>query len=82
MPPTGSLQGAYTGNTSQRSGVRLLVFPGAYPLHLSRSHTMSKSQHSNKETKKQPLLTPKEKKAAKQHKKHAGDAAPLIVKGS
>lgn len=42
----------------------------------------NKSQHSNKETKKQPLLTPKEKRAAKQRRKHAGDAAPLIVKGA
>jgi len=43
---------------------------------------MSKSQKSNKESKKQPVLTPKEKKAAKQLKKHAGDAAPIIVRGS
>jgi hypothetical protein len=43
----------------------------------------NKSQHSSKEPKKQALLTPKEKKAAKQSKKHAGDATPLIVnKGS
>jgi hypothetical protein len=41
---------------------------------------MSKLQRSNKEAKKQALLTPKEKKAAKQVKKHAGDAVPLIVK--
>jgi hypothetical protein len=43
---------------------------------------MSKTQQSNKEAKKQALQTPKEKKAAKQAKKHAGDAVPLIVKGS
>ena len=43
---------------------------------------MSKSQQSNREGKKQPLLTPKEKKAAKQAKKHAGDAVPLIIKNS
>lgn len=43
---------------------------------------MSKSQHSNKEAKKQPLLTPKEKKAAKQVKKHARDVIPLLGKGS
>lgn len=43
---------------------------------------MSKSQKSNKEMKKQALLTPKEKKAAKQVKKHAGDAIPLIAKGA
>lgn len=43
---------------------------------------MSKSQKSNKEVKKQPLLTPKEKKAAKQLKKHAGDAVPLLGKNA
>ncbi len=41
---------------------------------------MSKSQHSNKEAKKQATLSPKERKAAKQVRKHAGDAVPLIVK--
>lgn len=39
---------------------------------------MSKSRQSNKEPKKQPLTTVKEKRAAKQLKKHAHDAAPLI----
>jgi hypothetical protein len=43
---------------------------------------MSKSQKSNKEAKKKALLSPKEKKAAKQVKKHAGDVVPLVVKGS
>jgi hypothetical protein len=43
---------------------------------------MSKSQRSNREAKKQAILTPKEKKAAKKAKKHAGDAVPLIVKRS
>lgn len=43
---------------------------------------MAKAQKSNKETKKQPLLTPKEKKAAKQAKKHSGGATPMVVKGS
>jgi hypothetical protein len=41
---------------------------------------MSKSQHSNKNSKKPALHSPKERKAAKQMKKHAGDAIPLIVK--
>ena len=41
---------------------------------------MSKAQKSNKETKKQPALSPKEKKAAKLDKKHAGDAIPLMGK--
>ncbi|TDR81913.1 hypothetical protein [Paludibacterium purpuratum] len=40
---------------------------------------MPKSRKPNKEMKKQPLLTPKEKKAAKQIRKHAGDIVPLIV---
>lgn len=43
---------------------------------------MSKSQRSNREAKKQAVLTPKEKKAVKQRKKHAGDPVPLIVRGS
>jgi hypothetical protein len=43
---------------------------------------MSKPQQSNKEAKKHALLTAKEKKAAKQVKKHAGDSVPLIVKSS
>ncbi len=41
---------------------------------------MSKSQHSNKEAKKQAALTPKERKAAKRVKKHAPDFPPLLVK--
>jgi hypothetical protein len=39
---------------------------------------MPKSRKSNKEVKKQSLLTPKEKKAAKQVRKHLGDIVPLI----
>ena len=35
-------------------------------------------QRSNKEQKKQPLHTAKEKKAAKRAKKHAGEHPPLI----
>jgi hypothetical protein len=46
------------------------------------SHNMSKHEKSNRESKKQPLLTPKEKKAVKQAKKHAGDSVPLIIKNS
>jgi hypothetical protein len=41
---------------------------------------MSKHEKSNRESKKQPLLTPKERKAAKMAKKHAGDSVPLIVR--
>lgn len=41
---------------------------------------MSKSQKSNKEAKKQALLSPKAKKAAKQVRKHEGEAIPLIVR--
>ncbi len=43
---------------------------------------MSKSKKPNKEAKKHSLLTPKEKKAAKQVKKHAGDSIPLLERGS
>jgi hypothetical protein len=43
---------------------------------------MSKLQKTNKETKKQALHSPKEKKAAKQAKKHAGDVVPLVVRSS
>lgn len=41
---------------------------------------MAKLQRSNRESKKQALLTPKEKKAAKRMKKHAADPSPFIVK--
>lgn len=41
---------------------------------------MSKTQRSNKESKKQALSTPKEKRAAKRVKKHAGDVVPFVVK--
>lgn len=40
---------------------------------------MGKERHGTKEAKKQPALTPKEKKAAKQMKKHASDTVPLIT---
>ena len=36
----------------------------------ARTEAMSKGQKSNKETKKQPGMTPKEKKAAKKAKKN------------
>jgi hypothetical protein len=45
-----------------------------------RTDMSTHEQRSNKERKKQPLRTAKEKKAAKQAKKHAGDHQPLIVK--
>jgi hypothetical protein len=41
---------------------------------------MSKHEKSNRESKKQPLLSPKEKKAARLAKKHTGDRVPLIVR--
>lgn len=40
---------------------------------------MGKERHGTKEMKKQPVMTPKEKKHAKQVKKHATDNVPLIV---
>ena len=39
---------------------------------------MNKIRKSNKETKKQPALDPKEKKAAKQAKKHAKDRKSVV----
>jgi len=42
--------------------------------------TMSKIQRSNKESKKQSVLTAKEKKAAKRDKKQAGGHVPFIIK--
>lgn len=39
---------------------------------------MGKTTKSNKEAKKQALLSPKEKKHAKQVKKHASDVVPII----
>jgi len=47
---------------------------------LERSAVMSKAHHSIKQEKKKPLLTPKEKKLAKQAKKQQENApAPLIT---
>lgn len=40
---------------------------------------MGKTRQSNKEAKKAPVMTPKEKRAAKQVKKHASDKVPFIV---
>lgn len=40
---------------------------------------MGKAKESNKEAKKQAVLTPKEKKAAKQAKKHAVDVVPFVT---
>jgi hypothetical protein len=42
--------------------------------------TMSKIQRSNKESKKQSALTPKEKKAAKREKKKSGGHVPFMIK--
>jgi hypothetical protein len=39
---------------------------------------MAKTYHTNKQSKKKALLTPKEKKAKKLAKKHATDVVPLI----
>ena len=39
---------------------------------------MSRVRQTQKELKKQPVLTPKEKKHAKQAKKHASDSLPLL----
>lgn len=39
---------------------------------------MSKGQQNKKEVRKQPALNPKEKKAAKQAKKHESDVKPMV----
>lgn len=39
---------------------------------------MGKIRQGNKEAKKHPVMSPKEKKAAKQAQKHAHDVVPLI----
>ncbi|WP_200383897.1 hypothetical protein [Rhodocyclus tenuis] len=50
---------------------------------ISGSTIMGKQRQSNKEAKKEPLHNAKEKKAAKQAKKHAGDIIqPLIPHGT
>lgn len=41
---------------------------------------MGKVRQSNKEAKKHSVMTPKEKKAAKQAKKHAPDIVPLVIR--
>lgn len=40
---------------------------------------MSKSKHSTKESKKQPQMTFKEKRAAKHQKKQAHEIAPIVI---
>lgn len=40
---------------------------------------MPKSHHTDRDSKKKPLMTPKEKKTAKQVKKHSHDVQPLIT---
>lgn len=43
---------------------------------------MSKIRQGNKEQKKQPLLTPKEMRSAKQAEKRATDIGPLVTHGT
>ena len=40
---------------------------------------MPKSHNTHKDTKKKPMMTPKEKRMAKQVKKHSHDVQPLIT---
>ena len=44
-----------------------------------KENEMGKQRQSNKEMKKKPLLNPKERKAAKQARKHEHDVVPIIV---
>ena len=41
---------------------------------------MAKTHHANKEAKKKPALTPKEKKAAKHAKQSGKQAMPIVPK--
>ncbi len=43
-----------------------------------KEQIMNKVRKSNKEERKSPMLSPKEKKAVKQARKHASDVVPLI----
>jgi hypothetical protein len=54
------------------------VWPECLPLIILGLNTMSKGQHSNREMKKKPAMTPKEKKAAKKAKKDRQDSTGLI----
>jgi|WetSurMetagenome_2_1015567.scaffolds.fasta_scaffold585971_2 hypothetical protein len=47
-------------------------------LHSQGEKIMGKIRQNNKEPRKPSTLTPKEKKAAKQARKHASDVVPLI----
>jgi hypothetical protein len=40
---------------------------------------MPKSHNAHRDTKKKPLMTPKEKRMAKHEKKHSHDAQPFIT---
>ena len=64
----------YSCRTAHSKRVAGYVQPGTH-----KEIAMSKAQKNNKEVKKQSLLSPKEKKAAKQVKKHAGDIVPLLA---
>jgi hypothetical protein len=54
------------------------VWPECIPLNILGLNTMSKGQHSNREMKKKPAMTPKEKKAAKQAKKQQQESTGLF----
>jgi len=56
---------AYSVVDSGRYG----LLPTIHPLYEIRNEIMSKAQKSNKESKKQPAMTAKEKKAAKKLKR-------------
>jgi hypothetical protein len=59
--------------------MRSILEPASAPPMHAKELIMSKSRHSSKEAKKQPLMTPKEKRAAKHQKKHGPDGVPIIV---
>jgi len=60
------------------AGDRTTLGAGLRLQAVTRRTTMGKAKETSKEAKKQPAMTPKEKKAAKQAKKHASDSVPMV----
>lgn len=80
-------------SSSEARAIQTIFSPAQFwPLHrpivnarrgfvgADQEYAMGKERHNSKEAKKQALKTPKEKKAAKQAKKHASDIVPIITR--
>jgi hypothetical protein len=66
----------------EQTGKQPLCAAANVPLTWPGINNMSKSNRTNREPKKQAILTPKEKKAAKRLKKQNGDSLPFSIKDS